>query len=795
MIHFEPSFPLTGRFGLFCQPKNCFQSGGTYSVAEIVPASRSATFTHTVVQYLCLIALLSALCSTGTVTLAHSSEPNSPQGWNNPLQAGINQSGAFLSAGNTVIFLEGVTSQTFQELAYQGILGGLLPGLILGSRPYVNRALQQNFPSPASTIPYNVYTLLTFAGYIPNYLFKALNLTSIYNAGAWYLLPSALYEYIYLVHYASTGTPSREGPNIIRGAGIALGLGLSRLGFAFNGGQSPRQINLAGDDGFQFFIQIRPQFTEVNLTAVEIHRTKLASASESNPLAPMGRLAKVMDEAKINTLFLIPQTTTAGNHLSLSFAAENESGHVQAFTGSIKLDYGDNLFTPWLEPFLYGHTPKSGEPTVYPPLLSVFQKDILKPVIEFLGCLNSETCATGIMEPDSENEKNLTYRPYLNRVTGQTIRDRQLSEEATSLFSIPGNLFLKQESSELTLSSSYTPLKSVKQFWVPSWLTSAAVAEINAAVRESAKGIVHGQLMKFADWRGIDTKAPWERDSERRQRMETEYDLQERDDRYRLNRERTRLQEERREIERERRELTARQEASRESRERQLQESNRLVNQIREIERLQRQNEQELQNHHQLSDRDVLQWLLVDHDIEVNNVINRTNLTDEQVTRFRKIIQESSKWHPGRIMLVKQGMRDEILPDTYRERLEEYRINLRQDATTPVSYAAFNEIRTPHNRHRRVDVDEDYRQNLFAGGVTGNLPKYTEADTACLICFDGPESHPLFGCGKETCSARIHLHCLDEYYRTNKIEKPAQQTQAVPCPQCSHPIEGQSYWF
>ena len=783
-------------------------------MTEIVPVLKPAAYAHllasikiikTFFQSLRLIAVISVLLSAGMMTVAHSYETHDmPPAWQSPLQAGINHSGAFISAGNNVLFLEGVTSKTFQDLTYQGVFGGLIPGLILGSRPYINHAVQKIIPSPASTIPYNIYTLLTLIGYAPNYLFKSLNLINIYNAGAWYLIPNALSEYIYYLDYASSGRGDQDKKTVIRAAGIAFGFILTRLGECLSGA---RQINLTGDDGFQFFIQIRPQFTEAKLMAVEIHRAKLASISKPNSLTPLGQLAKAMDAAKVDTLFLIPQTTPTGNQLNLSFASENEYGHIQAFTGSINLDLGGNRFFPWLEHFLFNHAPKAGESAVYPPLLSVFQQDILKSVTDFLGCLGNETCSTGTMEPDSDNERSLTYTPYLNKITKQVVSIHQQLEEATVLFSIPGNMTIKNASGELTLSSSRTQPKPVKQFWIPSWFTSAAVAEITSAVRDSAMGLIHGQLNAIAERNNIYTLSPWQFDAEVQRQAIDDYNATERNNRQELDQERYALQRDRDQLARQQRDLREQQRLAENERETQIQRQSRLRTQEQRLERMRERVAQERQNSYALNSREILQWLMVDQDIEVNQAINGTTLTEDQTTRFREIIRESSTWHPGKVMLMKQGMRNEILPERFRDRLHEQRTNLRKKTTDPIGYATFDEIQV-FNYDFEVDYDGRYilpqhkpvsaatrYHGIFAGGVTANLPKYNEQDTACLLCLEGSESHPLFGCGRDGCTARMHLHCLDKHFRVDKLKRGRSSKTTAPCPQCQYSIQGESRWY
>ena len=743
----------------------------------------SIKINRTVVLRLCLFILIPVLFFLAvTASRAGSSEfPDSEHAWESPFQTGINQSGAFLSAGNNILFLEGVTSETFKSLAFQSIFGGLLPGLILGSRPFVTNFLQYSYPF-ARTIQYNAYTLMTLAGYAPNYLFKALNLTNIVNAGAWYLIPSALSEFLYLADRASSNESLRDCPVLTRGFGAYIGLVLSQLGQALSG-RIPSQIGVAGDDGFQLFIQINPTFTKASLTAIEIHRVQLASASESPSSTLLGQLAKAMDTAKASTLFLIPQTTTTGNHLNLSFAAKNESGKTQAITGSVALNFRDNRFTPWLETSLYNDSSRSEESEVEPPRISVFQKDILKPVIEFLECFDNETCSTGNMEPATpEDQANLVYTPYLNWITRQTVRDKQESEKNISLFSIPGGLFLKSAPGELTLSAAPKPLKTITQLWIPSWVTSAAVAEITSAARDSTMGAVHSALTKIAENNFIDTRAPWIRDEERQRLHETynSYSSANRerleDERYGRHDERRRLQRMQEEVAEERREARRYSEA-----------------QDHKIDRLREQLAAERRNRRTLNNKEILQWLMVDNDIDINQAISETSLTPDQAIRFRQIILASSNFHPGKVMMMKQGMRNEILPEALKTRLDEYR-NLRTEPTAPVGYAAFSDVRWEGHRQRPIDAYES-NSHLYAGGVMVNLPKYAEPNSECLICLEGSTTHPLFGCGREKCTARMHLHCLDRHFRADRIMHGRNAIDTTQCPQCRFPIGGQSYWY
>ncbi len=709
---------------------------------------------------------------------------------------GSNSSGTYLHLKGTIYFLEGLTRQNWLDLGKQIIAGGLIPGLILGTRPLAIKVVntlteQRTFSNSASFATH--LTMSSMALFI-HYMAKFENLPNMINAGMWYLIPGMYSEGLAFLQQMSLLPLSDLSMAFLRnaahyGASSYL-LAMYSLIQTISPEYRKSQLFLTNNDARQLFIQFHNQQNTEQSKVVEIHRSALETTIQSNaPGSAIHQLAETMDDIHCESLNITPYSDSAGHWLNLTFATQGDSG-LNVHTERVELPIYGFRHVNWLEntlPYKKWKSPDS-PPLDDPEYFSLFQDEVLFALSEALYEITSL---------DNYNLESLSDTPFLAGLWYSQTQQKYIRPVSASrasftkdqgvVFTLGKSSWLLANHNGLTLTSSPTRApEELTQYWIPGWVTSLIQAEASSRMRDATLSITRSALYSASKSKNIPTYAP-NIDSfyvESRQDREQEASRDENLQRpaYRRMQQRTSQQHEC--------------------------QGQRVIHDPAYTYVSARDQEPSRDSDRRLpslspSSKSVLNSnAYYASDSYLNDPIE--NDTERQIRH--EAVRAEAFTTPGKLTFVEQGLKKELAdfnsPET---RLMDYeRHRERNDPQAPISYATFEEARNKEIKGGRLLLpDEHYDAPLYRGGIFADLLPAEKGTNSECYCME--EGLPLYHCSNKpgNCSAVYHVGCLDQLLRqqARRLGARAQNFSkrtadfSINCMQCTKSIPGKTYWF
>ncbi|CAM3809312.1 hypothetical protein [Parendozoicomonas haliclonae] len=390
-----------------------------------------------------------------------------------------NRHGSFLEFGNNLLFLEDFSPNRITSALAQITLGGILPGLLIGSAPHLGQWLEK----VTQTTHSHTQTLVQgsqWAGTLLALVARLANLEDIFNAGLSYTNLSAAFELLgyqrilFLLGLQQLTDQQRLHYRLLSTALLITAWQL----WPFSTGEKSWPVQLTDRYSKYFIIRIHSPTPDHNLPVVEFLRTQLQMTSRHDGQHPLGRLAHAMERTGRESLSVVPRTLTTGKQLML-MVPQDDTGQ-QAAIVHIALDYQKETFTPWLEEsYANPHLRQASR------FFSLFQKDILDHISDALLCLYNK-CHWGQLSATA-HEDVFTYQPDepAAPVPAQESTVPYHSSNAR-VFQLGSRLFARANDHNLELSANPVQSGHFHQYRLPAWLTSLISAELTASFRDWA---------------------------------------------------------------------------------------------------------------------------------------------------------------------------------------------------------------------------------------------------------------------------------------------------------------------
>ncbi|MTI12918.1 hypothetical protein [Sansalvadorimonas verongulae] len=420
--------------------------------------------------------------------------------------------------GRSILFLEGIHGQDFTSILNQGVLGGLIPGLMLGLRPWVNYAVSR-FTEEDSKIPALVWHTLSAMGVLPLLKSQLDNLSYIFNAGPFYSIPAAVAEIPYQYQNVQYNTKRYANPPSLMNyydlqlGGIAIGISLNLLTQLILGQPSEKLITITGDPSHYFFIKIQPGHFRKRGYSIEIQRIQLNAAPIPDPFTPFGRLALAMDKADTDSIRIIPKLSPTGSRLSLSFSKRMAAHQSMSLknNNTLQLDLNFEQVRPWLESSLVEGSELFPGALPAGSYYSVFQSTILNHIADAITCSQMpEQCKSGRISSENVNYQ-LLYTPHNTLEIPPTsvwVSHSQNEQTARAPLGEGLTVSIPERKNTIALYSTYQHMPTVSHYWLPYSIGQTLLAETNALARYTGLHLTQSMLTTAAKRVHIPLTAP-----------------------------------------------------------------------------------------------------------------------------------------------------------------------------------------------------------------------------------------------------------------------------------------------
>ncbi|CAM3809335.1 hypothetical protein [Parendozoicomonas haliclonae] len=443
----------------------------------------------------CLLFTLSGVAQTGKATESDTERSSG-------LTTSQNSNGSFISYGNSTLYLEGLTKEQLSQSAQQIFWGGIIPGILLGSRPFVSGVLD-TVDNDSAVVASTVYGAQTFAGYGLAMMGALANIKNIIDAGMGYTTLSSFFSTLHAGHILNLLGNTYEGYSrsmheYRRATFTAIALLSYYLSPDSFKGASPRPVYLQDNVSHRLFIQLGLPPQDNNAPYIEFSRTGFNSKSRESRQSPLNRLADTMDQIGLQNLTVFPSTEVTGNQLLL---AVNKSTDSPPTLIEMDLNFGRNRYTPWLEESYLNAAELDSEA-----YFSVFHESLLHQISDALLCTQG-ACATGVLSDSHDVHK--VYRPFRNQITDVHLNTDENS--STPVASLGGQFTLSLDKKALTITSPDATDDLHYQYRLPRWLVSLFNAEITYSARELSLHSLRAALHEGARSLDLNLEAPTRR--------------------------------------------------------------------------------------------------------------------------------------------------------------------------------------------------------------------------------------------------------------------------------------------